>query len=93
MSHVTCLRSEKYHHIETVSVPRIRKYKKILNPFEGKNLSDVQQIKSRYNMDEQMIKLGLLNIRSLTSKSLIFNDMITDYNLGVQFDRNLAKTR
>jgi len=31
----------------------------------------------------QMIKLGLLNIRSLTSKALIANDMITDYNLDV----------
>ena len=30
-----------------------------------------------------MIKLGLLNIRSLTSKALIVNDMITDYNLDV----------
>jgi len=31
-----------------------------------------------------MIKLGLLSIRSLTSKSLIVNDMISDYNLDVQ---------
>ena len=30
-----------------------------------------------------MIKLGLLNIRSLTSKALIVNDMITDYNVDV----------
>jgi len=30
-----------------------------------------------------MIKLGLLNIQSLTSKSLIVNDMISDYNLDV----------
>jgi len=30
-----------------------------------------------------MIKLGLLNIQSLTSKALIVNDMITDYNLNV----------
>jgi len=30
-----------------------------------------------------MIKLGLLNIRSLTTKLLIVNDMISDYNLDV----------
>ena len=30
-----------------------------------------------------MIKLGLLNIRSLTSKALIVNDMISDNNLDV----------
>jgi len=35
------------------------------------------------NTDEQMIKLGLLNIQSLTSKSLIVNGMISDYNLDV----------
>ena len=30
-----------------------------------------------------MIKLGLLNIRSLTSKALIVNDTISDNNLDV----------
>ncbi len=30
-----------------------------------------------------MIKLGLLNIRSLSMKALFVNDMITDHNLDV----------
>jgi len=30
-----------------------------------------------------MIKLRLLNIQSLSSKALIVNDMITDYNIDV----------
>ena len=66
-----------------MSVQRTRKYKKLPNPFKGKYLIDVQQIKNKYNADEQMIKLGLLNIQSLSSKALIVNDMITDHNLDV----------
>jgi len=61
--------------------PALRYTKKLPNPFKGKNLIDVQQIKkTTYNADEQMIKLRLLNIQS---KALIVNDMITDYNIDV----------
>jgi len=68
-----------------VSVPRIRKYKKLTNPFNGKNVIDVkkEQTKNRYNTDEQTTKLRLQNIQSLTSKELIVNYIITDYNLDV----------
>ncbi len=45
-------------------------------------LIDVQQVKSVYNTEKQMIKRGLLNIRSL-SKALFVNYMITDHNLDV----------
>ncbi len=47
------------------------------------NLIDVQQIKNVYNTEKQMIKLGLLNIRSLSTKALFVNDMITDHKLDV----------
>jgi len=35
---------------------------KMSNPSKVKNVIDVQQIKNRYNTDEQTKKLGLLNI-------------------------------
>jgi len=77
--------SPRYHYTETVSVPRIRKYKKLTNPFNGKNVIDVkkEQTKNRYNTDEQTTKLRLQNIQSLTSKALIVNYIITEYNLDV----------
>ncbi len=47
------------------------------------NLIDVQQIKNLYNTEKPMIKLGLLNIRSLSTKALFANYMITDHKLDV----------
>ncbi len=52
--------SHRHHTIETVSVPRTRKYKKHPNQSKSNNLIDVQQIKNRYNRDKQTIKLGLV---------------------------------
>ncbi len=48
-------------------------------------LIDVQQMKNVYNTEKQMIKLGLLNIRSLSTKALFVNDMITDHKLDLLF--------
>ncbi len=47
------------------------------------NLIDVQQMKNIYNTEKQMIKLGLLNIKSLSTKALFVIDMITDHKLDV----------
>ncbi len=47
------------------------------------NLIDVQQMKNVYNTENQMINLGLLNIRSLSTKALFVNYMITDHKLDV----------
>ncbi len=47
------------------------------------NLINVQQMKNVYNTEKQLIKLGLLNIRSLSTKMLFVNDMITDHKLDV----------
>ncbi len=40
-------------------------------------------MKNVYNTDKQMIKLGLMNIRSLSTKALFVNYMITDHKLDV----------
>ncbi len=47
------------------------------------NLIDVQQMKNLHNTEKQMIKLGLLNIRTLSTKVFFVNDMITDHKLDV----------
>ncbi len=49
----------------------------------SKNLIDFQQMKNLYNTEKQMIKLGLYNIRSLSTKELFVNDIITDHKLEV----------
>ncbi len=39
--------------------------------------------KKTYNTDKKMIKLGLMNIRLISTKTLSVNDMITNHNLDV----------
>ncbi len=43
--------SPRYHTIETVSVPRTRKYNKRPNQFMSNNLIDVQQMKNIYKTE------------------------------------------
>ncbi len=40
-------------------------------------------LKQTLTFDLTLIKLGLLNIRSLSTKALFVKDMITDHKLGV----------
>ncbi len=66
-----------------MSVPQTKKYKKRPNQFMSNNFIDVQQIKNVYNTEKQLIKIGLLNIRSLSTKALFVNDLINDHNLDL----------
>ncbi len=47
------------------------------------NLIDVQQMKNVYDAEKQILKLGLLNIRSFSTKALFVNYLITDHKLDV----------
>ncbi len=47
------------------------------------NLIDVQLMKNLYNTEKQTMKLGLLNIKSLSTKALFLNNMITDIVLHI----------
>ena len=72
--------------IETVSVPwpRLGKTK-----HGGVRLSNLTRINTSIpaiierDRDTAHLKIGLLNVRSLTSKAVIVNELITDHNLDV----------
>ncbi|XP_057191232.1 uncharacterized protein LOC130555221 [Triplophysa rosa] len=51
-------------------------------PLES-NLINVKQTKHEQNTDNQLLRLGLLNIRSLSNKALFVNDMITDHKIDM----------
>ncbi|MGL5597399.1 MAG: endonuclease/exonuclease/phosphatase family protein [Aeromonas sp.] len=64
-----------------MSVPQTSK-KKQRKPHKS-NLINIRQIKPELNLETHTIRLGLLNIRSLSTKALFVNDMITDHKLDV----------
>ena len=73
--------------IETVSVPQLWLGK---TKHDGVRLSNLTRIKTssirviiERDRDTSLLKTGLLNGRSLTSKTIIVNELITDHNLDV----------
>ena len=71
--------------IETMSVPRLGKTKHggvRLSNLTGTKTSSIPVIIER-DRDTSHLKIGLLNVKSLTSKAIIVNELITDHNLDV----------
>ena len=73
--------------IETVSVPQSRSGK---TKHSGVHLSNLTGIKTssipviiESDCDLSHLKIGLINVRSLTSKAVKVNELITDHNLDV----------
>ncbi len=61
--------------IQTVSVPRIVSSKYKFNAGSRTNLIVIKPEKCKINEQKQFLKLGLLNIRSLTPKAVIVNEI------------------
>ncbi len=68
--------------IQTVSVPRIVRSKYKFNAGSRKNLIMIKPEK-RELKNIFFLKIGLLNIRSLTPKAVIVNEIITDNSFDV----------
>ncbi|XP_053481003.1 uncharacterized protein LOC128607830 [Ictalurus furcatus] len=66
------------HTIETVSVPRAIKIQRKSRKVCLRNLINIKLNHIEYTASTFNLKLGLLNIRSLASKALIVNEIITD---------------
>ncbi len=66
-----------------MSVPRIVRSKYKFNAGSRTNLIVIKPEKFQINEQKQFFKLGLLNIRSLTPKAVIVNEMITDNSFDV----------
>ncbi len=61
-----------------MSVPRIVRSKYKFNAGSRTNLIVIKPEKCKINEQKLFVKLGLLNIRSLTPKAVIVNEIITD---------------
>ncbi|XP_067257304.1 uncharacterized protein [Chanodichthys erythropterus] len=68
--------------IETVSIPRIVRFNN-KNKGSRKNLIVIKPDFCKITEQKQSLKLGLLNIRSLTPKAVIIKEIITDNSLDV----------
>ncbi len=66
-----------------MSVPRILSSKYKFNAGSRTNLIVIKPEKCKINEQKQFLKLGLLNIRSLTPKAVIVNEIITDNSFDV----------
>ncbi len=66
-----------------MSVPRIVSSKYKFNAGSRTNLIVIKPEKCKINEQKQFFKLGLLNIRSLTPKAVIVNEIITDNSFDV----------
>ncbi len=65
-----------------MSVPRIARSKYKCYVGSRKNLIVIKLEKCKIN-EQNLLKLGILNIRSLAPKTVIVNEMITDNNFDV----------
>ncbi len=66
-----------------MSVPRIVRLKYKFNAGSRKNLIVIKPEKCKLKEQKLFLKLGLLNIRSLTPKAVIVNEVITDNSFDV----------
>ena len=53
-----------------------------MSPFFMSKLLTLHRVDTKTS-DTSHLKIGLLNVRSLTSKAVIVNELITDHNLDV----------